>query len=96
LRQQRRKIYRGSERESRGTNIDGFHCWPHERCFDRQREPIEPAAMLGDSAAAVSAMTAAWGCLFAALAGFRKKSNADADDPVQQPNHGMRPGFRPT
>jgi hypothetical protein len=20
--------------------------------------------------------------------------NADADDPVQQPNHGMRPGFR--
>jgi hypothetical protein len=52
--------------------------------------------MLGDSAAAVSAMTAAWGCLFAALAGFRKKSNADADDPVQQPNHGMRPGFRPT
>jgi hypothetical protein len=30
--------------------------------------------MLGDSAAAVSAMTAAWGCLFAALAGFRKKA----------------------
>ena len=26
LRQRRRKIYRGSERESRSTNIDGFHC----------------------------------------------------------------------
>jgi transposase len=32
--------------------------------------------MLGDSAAAVSAMTAAWGCLFAALAGFRKKASS--------------------
>jgi hypothetical protein len=59
LRQRRRKIYRGSERENRSTNIDGFHCWPHERCFDREREPIEPAAMLGGCAAAVPAMTAA-------------------------------------
>jgi hypothetical protein len=32
--------------------------------------------MLGDSAAAVSAMTAAWDCLFAALAGFRKKASS--------------------
>jgi hypothetical protein len=44
------------------------------RCFNREREPIDPVAMLGDSAAAVSEMTAASGCLFAALAGFRKKS----------------------
>ena len=73
LRQCRRKIYRGSERESRSTNIDGFHCWPHKRCFDREREPIEPSAMLGDSAAAVPAMTAASGRLFAGPAGFKKK-----------------------
>jgi hypothetical protein len=59
LRQRRRKVYRGSERENRSTNIDGFHCWPHERCFDREREPIEPAAMLGGCDAAVPAMTAA-------------------------------------
>jgi hypothetical protein len=72
----RRKIYRGSERESRSTNIDGFHCWPHERCFNRESEPIDPVAMLGDSAAAVSAMTAAWGCLFTALTGFRKKASS--------------------
>jgi hypothetical protein len=37
---------------------DGFHCWPHKCCFDREREPIEPAATLGDCAAAVPAMTA--------------------------------------
>jgi hypothetical protein len=34
--------------------------------------------MLGDSAAAVSAMTAAWGCLFAALAGISKKKHRPA------------------
>jgi hypothetical protein len=30
--------------ENRSINIEGFHCWPHERCFDHEREPIEPAA----------------------------------------------------
>ena len=50
------------------------HGWPHGRCFDREREPIEPAAMLGDCAAAVPAMTAASGCLFAGPTRFREKS----------------------
>src|ERR1700751_6413344 len=40
LRRRRRKVYRGSERESRSTNIDGFHFWPHERCCHRERYPI--------------------------------------------------------
>jgi hypothetical protein len=41
-----------------GDLLPFVHIFQFVRCCDREREPIESAAMLGDCAAAVPAMTA--------------------------------------